>query len=168
MTRSYPDSWDPLIDAALPARVLPVKRDALVHWIADSVRRWKKALPEIVPHTEKIRMLTAINDRLKKAIEDAGGELRELGVFADIRRITTENAELGIDPPSHTQSGRNATVDLYHVAHQAIDGLRRWKVPELAFRLKLNLLTVRPASQSGSALPCERQQLLPNLLPRFG
>lgn len=71
-------------------------------------------------------MLTAINDRLKKAIEEAGGEVRKLGVFEDIELIAAENAAFGIDPPGKALSGRSATVDLCHIAHRAIDGLRRW------------------------------------------
>ena len=125
MTRSYSNSWDKLIGEALPKRELQ-NRDFLVHVIADSVRRWKKAQPEIAPYAEKIRALTDINARLKVAIEETGSELHEIGVAEDIKRIEAENAALGIGPPRDAMSGRSAAVDLYLVAHRAIDGLRTW------------------------------------------
>lgn len=113
---------------ALPRRLLPVKRDALIDAMLERIETWRGINSELVPHAERTKRLTKVNDDLKKALEKAGAALKRLGVDADIERIQACNAALGIVSKHGPGplAGRSAAVDLYLTSWQALDQLRLW------------------------------------------
>ncbi len=120
MTKSKkPPSLAEIVDGALPRCGLKVDRAALAERLVEEIKRWQALDLDVGPHYERVRAAARIADKLDRQIDAAAGALRRLGVDADIRA-------LGITGPWQPLGGLSAALDLYLVAWQAADGIRRW------------------------------------------
>ena len=115
-----------LIAGGLPSRELAVNRDALVRSIVERIETWRATKPQVEAHTDRVRKLVAIADKLNGAAEAAGAALLELGVDKEIEKVTAERVAMGIPPGEVPLGNCSVTIDLYLIPWQARDGLRKW------------------------------------------
>jgi hypothetical protein len=115
-----------LIDRALPRRSLRADRSRLVEAIAERIKVYKSAVPDLQIHREKLKATTKVADSLRHALEKAGGRLKRLGVDEDMKRKREQAAALGIVSPHPPLRGYSAALDLYLIAWRAVDSLRVW------------------------------------------